>query len=164
MLNKKPTSKQVANAGIISAIYIALSLIFYPISYGGVQVRISEALSLLPLFFPESVLGLTVGCLISNLFGNGLLDVVFGTLATLLSATLTYFIGTKIKSEPLKITVGGIFPVVINAVIVPFTFLAVTELKSLYLINAVQVFLGQAISVYALGIPIYLAIKKSKKN
>ena len=164
MLKENTPAKRLARAGIIGAIYVGLSLLFYPISYGGVQVRISEGLSLLPLVFPEAIWGLSIGCLISNLFGNGPLDIIFGTLATLVSSLLTYIIGKTVKNTPLKIFLGGLFPVVINAVVVPFTFLAVTELVSLYLISALQVCLGQLISVYVIGTPLYLAVKKHKKN
>ena len=164
MLNKKLSPKRLARAGIIAAIYVVLTLAFFPLSYGGVQVRFSEALSLLVLVFPEAAFGLTVGCLISNMFGNGLLDIVFGTLATLISCLLTLFVGRKIKFTPLKIAVGGFFPVIINALIVPLTFLAVTELESLYLISAVQVFIGQAISVYVLGTLVYLATLKTARK
>lgn len=164
MKNEKVTPKKLARAGIIAGIYVALSLALHPISYGAVQVRISEGLTLLPLLFPEAVWGVTVGCLIANFFGNGLLDIVFGTLATLIASLLTHIIGKKIKNLAVKIIVGGIFPVIINAIIVPFTFLAVTELTSLYLINAVQIFIGQALSVYLVGTPLYFAVKRAKKN
>ncbi len=164
MLKEKLNARKITRAGIIGAIYIALTLVFYPISFGAVQVRISEGLCLLPLIFPESIIGLSIGCFISNLFGNGALDIVFGTLATLLSAILTYFVGKKIKKDWLKIFVGGIFPVIINAVVIPFTFLAITESLVVYLISAFQIFLGQAISVYLVGTPLYLAISRIKKG
>ena len=80
------SSKSLAKSGIVAAIYVALTLALYPLSFGAVQVRVSESLTLLPLIFPESVIGLGIGCLISNFFGNGVLDIVLGTLATALSA------------------------------------------------------------------------------
>ena len=89
MLKDTFNAKALTRAGIIGAVYVVLTMALFPLSFGAVQVRISEGLTLLPLIFPESVLGLTVGCLISNLFGNGVIDVVFGTLATFLSAILT---------------------------------------------------------------------------
>lgn len=164
MLKEKLDAKKIARAGIIGAIYVTLTLVLYPISFGAVQVRISEAFCLLPLIFPESIIGLSVGCLISNFFGNGALDVVFGTLATVVSAILTYFIGKKIKKVPLKILVGGIFPVVINAIVIPFTFLAITESLGVYIISALQILIGQALSVYLVGTPLYLAITRIKKR
>ena len=163
MLKLNKNSKSLAKAGIISAIYIALTLVLYPISFGAFQVRVSESLTLLPLIFPESIIGLTIGCFISNFFGNGVLDIVFGTLATFLSAILTYVCTKKIKNDWAKIAIGGIFPVLINAIIIPFTFLALTEQPIVYLVNSLQIFVGQFISVYFVGTPLYFICKKINK-
>ncbi len=163
MLKNNSKAKFLTRAGIIGAVYVALTLALYPLSFGAIQIRISEGLTLLPLLFPESVIGLTVGCLISNLFGNGVLDILLGTFATLLSAILTKFSTKRLKKDWQKILVGGIFPVVINAIIVPFTFLAITESFAVYLITAVQIFIGQALAVYLVGTPLYFAIKKGSK-
>lgn len=156
----KNVTKKLAYSAVIAAVYAVLTLVLYPLSFSGAQVRISEALTLLPLLMPESVIGLTVGCLIANLFGNGPLDVILGTLATLISALLTAVVGRKIKSTPLKLSLGCIPPVIINAVIVPFTFLAMTELKEAYVLSAASVGLGQLISVCAVGIPLYYVLRQ----
>ena len=163
MLKLNKNSKSLAKAGIIAAIYIALTLVLYPISFGAFQVRVSESLTLLPLIFPESIIGLTIGCFISNFFGNGVLDIVFGTLATFLSAILTYACTKKIKNDWAKIAIGGIFPVLINAIIIPFTFLALTEQPIVYIINSLQIFVGQFISIYFVGTPLYFICKKINK-
>ena len=162
MLNTKThkTTYSLALMGIIGALYIVLTLAFYPISFGPIQVRISELMAILPLFCGEAVIGLTIGCLISNLLGNGILDIVFGTLATLISAVCTYFIGKKVKKDILRFTIGGFFPIIINAIVVPFTFLAIMELKELYLISAIQVFIGQTLSIYGLGGVVYFVFGK----
>lgn len=163
MLKLNKNSKSLAKAGIISAIYIALTLVLYPISFGAFQVRVSESLTLLPLLFPESIIGLTIGCFISNFFGNGVLDIVFGTLATFLSAVLTFVSTKKIKNDWVKIAMGGIFPVIINAIVIPFTFLALTEQPIIYIINSLQIFVGQFISIYFVGTPLYFICKKTNK-
>ena len=163
MIKNNFKAKSLARAGIIASIYIVLTLIFYPISFGGMQVRVSEGLTLLPLIFPEAVFGLTIGCLIANLFGNGVLDIVFGTLATFISAVLTMYVGKRIKNTALKIFVSGLFPVIINAIVIPFTFLVAIESVGVYIISAVQIFVGQAISVYLFGSPIYLFLKNKKR-
>ena len=163
MIKNNFKAKSLARAGIIASIYIVLTLIFYPISFGGMQVRVSEGLTLLPLIFPEAVFGLTIGCLIANLFGNGVLDIVFGTLATFISAVLTMYVGKRIKNTALKIFVSGLFPVIINAIVIPFTFLVAIENVGVYIISAVQIFVGQAISVYLFGSPIYLFLKNKKR-
>ena len=164
MIKNNFKAKSLARAGIIASIYIVLTLIFYPISFGGMQVRVSEGLTLLPLIFPEAVFGLTIGCLIANLFGNGVLDIVFGTLATFVSAVLTMCVGKRIKNTALKIFVSGLFPVIINAIVIPFTFLVAIENVGVYIISAVQIFVGQAISVYLFGSPIYLFLKNKKRS
>lgn len=160
MIKLKSDSKRLSKAGVVGAIYLATTLVLYPISFSGMQVRVSEGLTLLPIFLPESILGLTVGCMIANFFGNGILDVALGTLATFISAILTRISTKKIKNDYLKIVVGGIFPIVLNAIIVPFTFLAVTSLKELYLITAIQIFIGQFIAVYVFGSAVYFISKK----
>ena len=159
MLNNL-TAKKLANTGIISAIYVALTLILMPISFGTVQVRLAEALTVLPLFIPESIIGLTIGCLISNLFGFGVIDVVFGTIATFLSAILTYFVGKKIKNQFLKFVVGAFFPVIINAIVVPFIFIITGSTDQIYVINFLTVFAGQFLSVYVVGGYLYFALRK----
>ena len=81
----------IVRAALIAALYAALTLALYPISYGPVQFRVSEALTLLPVFMPEAIPGLFVGCLLANLIGSATIwDIVFGSLATLIAAVLTY--------------------------------------------------------------------------
>jgi len=156
----KFTTKQLARAGIIATLYAVLSIVLSFISYGPIQVRISESLTILPLLFPESIYGLTIGCLISNLFGNGALDIIFGTIATLIAAILTNIIGKFIKNKYARFFVGAIPPIIINAVVVPFVILVQTELKELYFITFVQILIGQAISVLVIGFFVYIVLDK----
>lgn len=157
---KNLTAKKIANTGIISATYVAITLILMPISFGAVQVRLSEALTVLPLIMPEAIVGLTLGCLISNLFGFGAIDVIFGTIATFLSALLTYVSGKKIKKKALKFVVGAFFPVIINAITVPLIFIMTGSADQVYIINFLTVFAGQFLSVYVVGGYLYFALKK----
>lgn len=90
----KITVKQLVRGAMIAALYAVITLFTEAISFGPVQFRISEALTLLPFLMPEAVWGLTLGCLIANIFGGTVLDIVFGTLATLIAALIT----RKIKS------------------------------------------------------------------
>jgi len=158
---KKSRTQRLVLSGVIGGIYAALTLMVYPLSYGPIQVRISEALTVLPLFFGEAVIGLSVGCLVANFFGNGVLDVVFGTLATLIAGVLTMASG-RIKDARVRVVVGIIPPIVVNALIVPLTFLALTELKEAYLINVLTVGAGQAVVLTVLGIPLAVAMQKNK--
>ena len=164
LLKSKNRATTLARIGIIGALYFIAVMIFFPISYGGVQVRIAEALTILPLLMGESVIGLAVGCMLANFFGNGILDVVFGTLATLLSAILTFIIGKFIKNHKLKFFIGALPPVIINAIVIPFTFLMATELKELYFISMIQIFIGQAISIYIVGSFLYFSLLKFKNK
>ncbi len=156
--NKKANG--ISRCGIISALYFILCIVFYPLSFGGIQLRLAEALTILPLFFSEAVWGLAIGCLLANFFGNGILDVIFGTLATLISAILTYFIGKKIKNPIIRFFIGAIPPVIINAFIIPFTFLLSVNLIEGYFLLVLQIFLGQILSVYLFGSILNFSLNK----
>ena len=160
----KSLGSKLAKTGVVACVYAVATMLIAPLSYGSIQLRFSEALTILPLFMPESVIGLFIGCLIANLLGNGLIDVIFGSLATLVAAVLTYLVGKFIKNEVAKVALGGFFPVIINAIVIPFTYLLITELPSLYFLNFLTVFVGQFIAVYLFGTLLYLAIKKHLKN
>ena len=91
MTQERKALRRLVRGALIAAIYAVLCAALAPISYGEVQFRISEALTILPLLMPEAVPGLFVGCLIANLIGGaGILDIVFGSLATLIAGLLTY--------------------------------------------------------------------------
>lgn len=157
---KKSATIKVVRAAVIAAVYVCLTLLFYPISFSISQVRVSEALTVLPLMFPEAIAGLTIGCFIANLFSGHILDIIFGTLATFVSAVITYIIGKKIKNVYLKYILGALPPVLVNAFVVPFTYLAVSELKEAYMFAVLSVGMGQAIAVYVLGTLLYFALSK----
>lgn len=161
---KKTITVKLVLTAVIAALYVCLTLAFYPISFSIVQIRVSEALTILPLIFPEAIFGLTIGCFISNCFSGHVLDLIFGTLATLVSAIITCIIGKKIKNEYLKAFLGALPPIVINAFVVPFTYLAVSELEEAYILAVLSVGAGQAIALFALGIPLYIAVKKLFKR
>ena len=106
------STRSLARGAIIAAAYAALTLIFAPISFREVQVRVSEALTLLPMLMPEAVPALFVGCLLSNLLGGStVLDIVFGSLATLGAAMCTRRLR---RNRPL----AAAMPVLVNGVIV----------------------------------------------
>ena len=105
----------MTQAAMIAAIYVVLCVVFNYISYGPVQARVAEALTILPYFTPAAIPGLTIGCLIANMLGGGIvLDVAFGSLATLLGAVGTYLLRGKSKYlAPLP-------PILANMILVPF--------------------------------------------
>ncbi len=157
----RPT-KFITRTAVIAALYAALTLIVYPIAFGNVQARISEALCILPLFMPEAIPGLTLGCLIANLFSpNGVLDVVVGTGATLLATLATYFLGRIFKKDLGKIIAGVLPATLFNAVLIPFVIFSVSELAEMYLIAFVEVGAGELIVLCVLGIPLYFALSRA---
>lgn len=147
---------KLTRAAVIGALYVVLTLAAAPISYGPLQFRISEALCVLPWFFPESALGLFIGCAVSNLIGgNGILDVVFGSLATLLAAVAT----SKIKNKWL----ACLPPAIVNGVVVGALLAYVLSREvflTAFLTYGAQVFLGELVVMYVLGLPLMTFLPK----
>lgn len=147
----------MAQAAMIAAVYVVLTVVFAPFSFGQVQVRIAEALTILPLFTPAAVPGLFAGCLIGNIVGGAILpDIVFGSLATLIAAVLTYYAG---KRNPYF---GPIPPIAVNAIIVPFVlhYGYGVNLPIPYMMLTVGI--GEVISCAVLGMILYFALKRYK--
>lgn len=154
--------RTLTRAAAISAIYVAVCLALAPISYGPLQVRISEAMTLLPMIWPEAIPGLAVGALIANLLGPvGMVDVVFGTLATLAAAFITYRFRGK--------TAGYAAPIVINGLIVggylPFVYgmphVSVLGVNLTVPASMLAVAAGEAVAVLAIGIPLLGMVKRA---
>ncbi len=167
------TTKRLCRAGIIAALYVALTYAFGAIAYNGiVQIRPAEALTILPLFFPEAVPALWVGCMLANLGSPFIMyDVPIGGLATLVAALLTYGAGRLIKNNVLKVAVGGFFPVIINAFIIPLIIVFLcggTEgfdsALIAYWVNFGSLCATEALWVYGLGIPLFVAIYHLRKK
>lgn len=152
MSNSRFTTRQLAVAGIIAALYTVLSLFanVFGIAYGPIQCRFSEALTVLPFFLPEAVPGLFIGCLVTNLMSTvGPLDIIFGSLATLLAALWTRRMPNKWLA-PLP-------PVLCNAVIIG-AMIAWYEVgftgafPGMFAYNALTVGVGEAVACYVLGL------------
>lgn len=167
MRNKIFSAKALCRSGVIAALYVALTVPFVSLSFfGGLQVRPSEGLCLLPLFYPEAVFALAAGCFITNLFSSfAVFDITMGVAATLLAAICTRLAGKAFrggkKTLPLKIALGGLFPVLFNAAFVPIiVFLGDPNGAAItfaaYFAVAGSVALGEAIWVYAVGTPLIL--------
>ena len=150
---KRFSVRSMCLSAVIAALYAALTLGFQAISFGAVQFRVSEAMTLLPVLFPEAVPGLAVGCLISNLFyGANVYDVVFGTLATLMAAVLTRHIRGSVWLRALP-------PVVCNAVIIGLVLTYAYGIDMLWM-NMLTVGVGQAVVCYVLGVPLIKVLEK----
>ena len=90
MKNQNLSVRKLARCGMVAALYVVLCMALQPFSYGAVQVRVAEALCLLPVFGAEYIFGVVLGCFLANLLGSTIVDVIFGTLATLLACLVTY--------------------------------------------------------------------------
>ncbi len=155
MKNKKFSMDTLAKGAVIAALYIVLTLITYPVSYGdlGIEFRIAEILVLLCFFNKSYVLSLTIGCFIANLFGTmGLIDAIFGALATFLSCYLI----TKSKN----IFIAAIFPIIINSLIIGVELYFVLDLP--FIIGMLSVAIGELVIVMIIGCPVFLMLKKRK--
>ena len=155
----------LARSAMIAAIYVVLTLLFAPISFGAIQFRVAEALTLLPILTADAVPGLFVGCLIANLVGGGVwFDVALGSLATLLAALCT----RKCRSKP---PLAAIFPTVFNGLIVgPVVYFAYVRAPGdpvsvgTLLFNMATVALGELVVCYVLGLPMLYGLKKLPHN
>lgn len=147
----------MAQAAMIAAIYVVVTLLGASFSYGEVQVRLSEALTILPVFTPAAIPGLFIGCLLSNILGGCvLLDIVFGSLATLIGAVFTWTLRNKSKYlAPLP-------PIIANVLVVPFV------LKYGYMqpfpipFMMLTVGIGEVISCGVLGLILHTALSRYK--
>ena len=160
------TAKFITQAAIIAAIYAVLSILTYSFSHLEIQCRVAEALCMTIFYTPAAIPGLFVGCLITNLLGGAWLDIVFGSLATLVASLLTKPITNKLRSKygnTLSVKNSLLIPiptVVVNAIIIPFVLYfgyGITEMGSAASTLAVlglmafSVGAGEVISCYVFG-------------
>lgn len=151
---KKINVRFLANSALLAALYVALTWMLAPISFGPIQFRISEILILLVVYNPMYSIPLTIACLIANtLSGLGWYDLVFGTLATALAFIPMCFIK--------KPYIAAIFPVISNAFIIALELYLALELPFWY--SALTVGAGELIVLYALGVPAMLIITRNDR-
>lgn len=145
----------MTQAAMIAAIYVVLVFVFAPISFGPVQVRVAEALTILPLFTPAAIPGVFLGCLIGNLLSPGMivLDIVFGSLATLVAGILSYKLRQNKYLVPLP-------PIIINMIVVPFVLKYGYGVPLPLYLSALAVGVGQVISCYGLGLILMQILEK----
>ena len=152
-------------AAVIAALYVVLTLLANALGLANqaVQVRFSEALTILPYFTPAAIPGLFLGCILSNtLTGCMFLDTVFGSLATLIGAILTYVIGKKVKNPASK-WLCPVPPIVANMIVVPQVLMRVYEAPGTLLFFTVTVGAGEIISCFVLGM-LLLFVLEPRKN
>ena len=153
MKNKKVLF--LTQAAMIAAIYVVLTIVFQPFSFGQIQVRIAEALTILPLFTPAAIPGLYIGCMIGNILGGSVLpDIIWGSLATLIGAVFTYLL--RKQSRYLAV----LPPIVSNTVIVPLILRYAYGILLPIPLMMLTVGIGELISCGVLGIIIHSALRK----
>lgn len=148
---KNNKTMMIANAGLIAALYVVLTYVAASVGLasGVIQVRISEALTILPVITAAAVPGLTVGCVLANLLtGCAAWDVVFGSLATLIGA-----VGTRMMRKTPQL--AWIPPVVANVAIVPIVLMKVYGAEDAWWFLALTVGAGELISCGLLGLLVW---------
>ncbi len=154
MKNMNQSVSRRVKGAVFAALYVTLCLALAPFSYGAVQVRVAEALCLLPIFGREYITAITLGCFLANLLGSSTIDVIFGTLATFLACIGTYHLRhVRIKGLALP---ASLPPVLCNAVIVgleiSFFFMDTPATLPAVLMNMLTVGIGEVISCTVLGV------------
>lgn len=158
----------ITHAAIIATLYVVLTLLANALGLASyaIQVRFSEALTILPFFTPAAIPGLFIGCLISNILcGSIFWDVLFGSLATLLGAAGTYLICRKphIKMPALTALLSPLPPIVSNTVIVPLVLTYAYHLEGGILYFMLTVGIGEVISCGILGLALLKVLEKYRK-
>ena len=165
----KTQTKKLTQSAMIAGLYAAVTFATFFMSFGAVQYRVSEALTILPVFTAAAVPGLSIGCALANLLGFfiganpvGILDAVFGTAATLIAALITQRIG-KSQKKWVRYLFAPLPAVLANAVIVSLEICLFFEghiSLDLFLINAALVGFGELVVCYALGLPLMLVLER----
>ena len=154
MKNMNQSVSRRVKGAVFAALYVTLCLALAPFSYGAVQVRVAEALCLLPIFGREYITAITLGCFLANLLGSSTIDVIFGTLATFLACIGTYHL-RHVRIKGLAIP-ASLPPVLCNAVIVgleiSFFFMDTPAMLPAVLMNMLTVGIGEVISCTVLGV------------
>lgn len=165
-MKRNSSVRKLVRCALVAAIYVVLCMVLQPLSYGAVQVRIAEALCLLPVFGAEYILGVVLGCFLSNLLGSTIVDVIFGTLATLLACLVSYALR---RWRILGLTIpASVPPVLFNALIVgiEITVLYADPASSapLWLLcvgNGISVAIGEILSCCVLGVALVRLIESN---
>ena len=157
MKNKKALF--ITQAAVIAALYVVLVVMFNYISFGPIQFRVAEALTILPYFTPAAIPGLFIGCILANVIGGAVIwDIIFGSIATLIGAVFTYLLRKKSKFlAPLP-------PVLANTIIVPWVLKYAYGAEEMVWFMAVTVGIGEILACYVLGMILLFALNKVRRQ
>lgn len=158
-MNYKPSTILFVQGALIAASYVALTIVFAPLSFMEIQVRISESLTILPVFTAAAVPGLTIGCFLSNILcGAPLPDVIFGSLATLVGA-----VGTRLLRDRSPV-LTVLPPIISNMLVIPFVLHYAYGVPLPVPLLMVAIGIGETISCGALGLLLYKILFPHRKN
>lgn len=150
---KKINVRFVCYMSLVAAMYVALTFMFTPLSYGAIQFRISEILVLLVLYKKEYLIPLILGCFVANILSPiGWVDIIFGTLATAISVLLMIFIKEKL--------IASLIPALINGLIIGLELYFVFELP--FFLSAFQVFIGEFVVITIIGLPVMKGLESNE--
>lgn len=159
----KNISNKIVKTAIVAALYTVLTVMLAPIGYGAIQFRVSEVMVLLAFFNPLYIGGLTLGCLISNIFGgNGPLDIIFGTFATFISVVSINLTAKVLKTNKYSLAIASLWPVIFNGVIIAWMLNIVSGVP--FLLVMAQVGLSEFIIICVIGVPLALLLKNKYGN
>ncbi|SFR76149.1 QueT transporter family protein [[Clostridium] aminophilum] len=149
---------RITQAALIAALYVTLTYVFAAISFGEVQLRIAEALTILPMFTPAAIPGLFVGCILGNMLGGAVLpDIICGSLATLVGAYGTWMLRNR------KPFLGCVPPIVANMLVVPFVLRYAYGVELPIPFMALTVGAGEVLGCGILGCILYYALVRHKR-
>lgn len=151
------STKYIAQIGVIASLYAAITIILAPISYGPIQARLSEALTVFPYLTPAAIPGLFVGCVVANIYGGlGIYDIIGGSLCTLLAGFLTFLL-----SRTKKPILAPLPPVLVNAFGVSLYLHFLFQLP--YWLTVVYIGIGEIVVCFVLGYPLLRIILAKEK-
>jgi len=151
--------RYISTAGFIAAVYVLLSLVFMPISYGVYQVRIAEALTVLPFLTASAIPGLYIGCLVANVVGGmGWLDIVIGPLLTLAGAVATRTVRIQFGDTKKALLLAPLPPVLFNAFGVSVYLAPLLGFNYWFAVQMIAI--GQFVACYAIGLPLLILLRK----
>ena len=160
MTNK---NNKIAKVGLIAALYTVVTLALGFISYSQIQFRISEMLMFLALFGKEYIIALTLGCFLANVLGPfGVPDIIFGTLATLISGILVYYTPKLLKNNKYTLFIASLWPTIINALIVGWELYKFFGVP--FALAVVQVAFGEFVVITIVGLPVFKMVNNKYGN
>lgn len=158
MITRKNKTRKLVVSALVASLYAVITLVLGAISYGPIQFRIAEIMILLPFIKKDYIWGLTIGCFVANIIGPyGVPDIIFGTMATLLSAYAVYLTSKYIKNKS-SLLIASIWPTIINGVVIGFMLNKFFGVPMT--LGMLQVALGEFVVITIVGVPLYKSLEK----